>query len=491
MPSPVLRVLPRTLALVLACSALASCGNSLTADSSRGGSGGSAADPATLTTKAETTLPPGQSGFVSLAGQVQGQLTGDPADFGAHLDDQRALYWSFDAKPAVLGSKPGTPTSPKAGVQVYRDSYGVPIVYADAVKDLWYGVGYSIAQDRLFLMDAVRRMGQGNFAELTGCGGVPADLQQRTISYTAAEYARFFDAASQDAKDAVTGYVDGANAWLDEVSTNPSLLPAEYGLLTSTPAPFTVQDVLASGVFITRFVAAEGGQEWQNIALLKTLTERYGSARAGKNAFLDLTWLDDEKAAVSVPPSEGRFSNHPTPPQGRDAVFEQMADWAVTLPESIRRGDGTGHSTAPFPCSQPSLPGASNASMGLAGVARRALTGKSVIPGPDGSVRGQAAAGIQSAREVMTAAKPKQLDSRMRGNDKKESESPATNPAEHGRRPHRVARLSARRQLCLCARAPAHARSRHADGERPAAGLQLPAAAGGIRNPRRGLPRAR
>jgi len=362
----------RTLALLLTTLTLAACGDS----PSPGGAGVAVppADPATLVTKAETTLPPGQSGFVSAAGQAQGLASGDPADYGPHLDDQRNLYWSFDAKPAALGTKPGTPTSPKAGVQVYRDSFGVPIVYAETVADLWYGVGYSIAQDRLFLMDAVRRMGQGNFAELTGCGGVPADLQQRTVSYTADEYARFFAALSPDAKDAVTGYVAGANAWLDEVSTNPSLLPAEYGLLTTTPAPFTVQDVLAAGVFITRFVAAEGGQEWQNIALLKTLTARYGSPRAGKDAFLDLTWLDDEKAAVSVPPSEGRFSNQATPPQGRDAVFEQMADWAVTLPESIRRGDGTGHSTAPFPCSQPSLPGASNASVGLAGEARRALS---------------------------------------------------------------------------------------------------------------------
>ena len=362
------------------------------------------ADPATLTTKAETTLPPGQSGFVSVAGQARGQATGNPADYGAHVDDQRTLYWSFGAKPGVLGSKPGTPTSPKAGVTVYRDSYGVPIVYAETVSDLWYGVGYSIAEDRLFLMDAVRRMGQGNFAELTGCGGVPADVQQRTVSYTAAEYTRIFDALSQDAKDAVTGYVAGANAWLARVSTNPSLLPAEYGLLTTTPASFTIQDVLASGVFITRFVAAEGGQEWQNIALLKTLTARYGSARAGKDAFLDLTWLDDEKAVTSVPASEGRFSNQAVPPQGRDAVFETMADWAVTLPESIRRGAGTGHSAAPAPCSQPSLAAASSSSSGLNEAARREFA--ALTPKPLPSARPKARtknAGQQVQQQVVAA----------------------------------------------------------------------------------------
>jgi penicillin G amidase len=301
--------------------------------------------------KAETVLPPGQSGFFSVAGQAQGTLTGNPADFGEHVDDQRQMYWRFDAKPGVLGTKPGTPTTPISGVAIYRDAYGVPIIYAPNVHDLWYGVGYAIGQDRLFLMDAVRRMGLGTFAELAGCGSVPADIKQRTIAYSSAEYDAFFERLSQDAKDAVLGYVDGANAWRDQVLLDPTLLPAEYGLLSSVPAEFTVHDVLAAGVFITRFVAAEGGNEFQNIRILKLLIDRFGSAQAAKEAFQDLDWLEDPKAVLSVPASVGTFSNQATPAQGRDAVFSEMADWAVTLPETIWKGPGTAHS--PAPCAIP------------------------------------------------------------------------------------------------------------------------------------------
>ena len=360
------RWLARSGVLVACClpALLSGCGSSEPA-------AGPAVDPAALVLKAETVLPPGQSGFVSLAGQAQGMATGVPADYGPHLDDQRPLYWSFEAKPAVLGSKPGTPSSPKAGVEVYRDGYGVPIVYAGNVRDLWYGVGHAIAEDRLFLMDAVRRTAKGTLAELTGCGAVPADLQQRVIGYTQAEYQQFFDALSPDARDAIEGYVEGANARIAEVQANPSLLPAEYALLTSTPAPLTALDVLASGVYITRFVASEGGNEFLNIRLLKALSQRYGSARAGKDAFLDLTWLDDPKAVTSVPASAGRFSNQALPAEGRDAAFEPMADWALTLPETIWKGEGTGHAAAPFPCAQPSLPMAANASDGLNRAARR------------------------------------------------------------------------------------------------------------------------
>ena len=357
--------------------------------------------PADLVLKAETVLPPGQSGFFSVLGQAQGLLTGNPGDYGAHVDDQRELYWKFGAKPAVLGTKPGTPSSPKAGVQVYRDSYGVPIIYADNVRDIWYGVGHAVTTDRLFLLDAVRRTARGSLAELTGCGAVPADLQQRVVGYTDAEYQSMLEKLTPDARDAVLGYVDGANARITEVRSNPSLLPAEYALLSSLPEPITATDVLASGVYITRFVAAEGGNEFQNISLLKALSKRLGSARAGKDAFLDLTWLDDAKAVVSVPAGSGNFSNQSGSAATRDAAFEQMADWAMTLPDSIAQGDGTGHSAAPAPCSQPSLAMATSASSGLRGAAKREIA--PAINTSKKSMLAKKASGPQMQRKIVLA----------------------------------------------------------------------------------------
>lgn len=328
-------------------SALAACGSS----SPVGGGNTVQPTPADqLALEAENVLPPGQSGFWSLAGEAAGTLSGNPADFGTHVDDQRALYWSFGAKPGALGSKPGSPTTPLSGVQVYRDAYGVPVVYAGNVHDLWYGVGYSVAQDRLFEMDAVRRMGEGRMGELTGCGAIPADIQQRILTYSDDEYTAFFNNLSQDARDAVQGYVDGANAWLAVVQSDPTRLPAEYGLLTTTPAAFTVKDVLAAGVYITRFVAAEGGNEFQNIKMIQLLAQQYGSMDEGLKAFKDLVWLEDPMAVTTIPRADGTFSNQLDAPGGRDAVLAQQAQWAVTLPQTLAQGDGTGAAATPQPC---------------------------------------------------------------------------------------------------------------------------------------------
>ncbi len=67
---------------------------------------------------AESVLPPGQSGFVSIPGVAQG--TGSP-----HLTDQTSLFLSYRRKPATF-NLPGETEVPRPGVKIVRDSYGVP-----------------------------------------------------------------------------------------------------------------------------------------------------------------------------------------------------------------------------------------------------------------------------------------------------------------------------------------------------------------------------
>ncbi|MES2490516.1 MAG: penicillin acylase family protein [Pseudomonadota bacterium] len=347
-----MNTLKRTLLLTALLASLGACSRSEGVNG--GGAGSCGGTPASeLALKAETALPPGQSGLFNAVGQALGLVTGNPGDYGAHVDDQRAMYWNFQSKPGVLGTKPGTAEVPKAGVEIYRDSYGVPIIYAPNVRDLWFGVGYAIAHDRLFLMDAVRRMGRGTFAELTGCGGVAGDIATRTTTYTEEEYLAIFNGLSQDAKDAVQGYVDGANALRTKALTDPTILPAEYALLTSIPEPFSVTDVLAAGVYITRFVASEGGNEFLNIKMLQQLQAEYGSASAAKQAFQDMVWLEDPKAVATIPASTAKFSNQNAASSGtRETVFNNMADWAMALPDTVWKGDGTGHAAMPSPCAE-------------------------------------------------------------------------------------------------------------------------------------------
>src|SRR5688500_16049038 len=77
---------------------------------------------------AESVLPPGQSGFVPPEGQPP----------NPHLTDQLSLYEGFGFKNAGF-DQAGAVESPRAGVTIVRDGYGVPNVRGVTMDDAWFG----------------------------------------------------------------------------------------------------------------------------------------------------------------------------------------------------------------------------------------------------------------------------------------------------------------------------------------------------------------
>src|SRR5689334_5486020 len=71
---------------------------------------------------------------------------------------------------AVLAQTEGEITAPglKEPVEVLRDRWGVPHIYARNQDDLFFAQGFVVAQDRLFQIDLWRRVGLGETAEVLG-----------------------------------------------------------------------------------------------------------------------------------------------------------------------------------------------------------------------------------------------------------------------------------------------------------------------------------
>ena len=298
-----------------------------------------------------TALPPGNSGFISVTGQAAGMATGDPGAYGEHVDDQRETFWNGELKDGRFAAPTGTPQEPAEGVRVYEDDKGVPVVYGDTARATWFGAGWAAGQQRLFLADAVRRMGRGTFAELVGPSGVPLDVQTRTLTYSQADYDSMFAALPASSQEVVRGYSEGLDAWVQHVRTTPADLPAEYVLLSSLPERWTVTDSLAAGVLITRTVASAGGDEFREVETLRAL-----GGLAGLGTFTDLRWQSDEEATVTVPPGEGRFDNAVVPAARRDAVLRESAAYALALPPELADGPGTGAHPEPTVPSGAALP---------------------------------------------------------------------------------------------------------------------------------------
>jgi penicillin amidase len=140
-------------------------------------------------------------------------------------------------------------------VEVLRDRWGVPHLYAKNADDLFFAQGFVAAQDRLFQLDWWRRQGVGEMAEVLGPGALEADRFARLIRYRGDMNAEW-DSYSPDARRIATAFTRGINACIDHLGAK---LPIEFQLLGYAPKKWQPEDVLGrmSGVYMSRNFASE------------------------------------------------------------------------------------------------------------------------------------------------------------------------------------------------------------------------------------------
>lgn len=140
-----------------------------------------------------------------------------------------------------------------AAVSVDYDERGVPHIRAENEADLYRALGYVHAQDRLFQMEMVRRLANGELAEILGPKLIDADRLFRTLGLRnfAQTYAAKMDMTKPSSK-ALLAYLDGINQFQ---ATHPA--PLEFDLLGIPKRNFTPQDTIAvSGYLAYSFAAA-------------------------------------------------------------------------------------------------------------------------------------------------------------------------------------------------------------------------------------------
>src|SRR5260370_22599806 len=68
-------------------------------------------------------------------------------------------------------------------VEILRDRWGVPHIYAQTLEDLFFAQGYITAKDRLFQIDLWRRVGTGKLSEAIGPSAVDRDRLARALRF--------------------------------------------------------------------------------------------------------------------------------------------------------------------------------------------------------------------------------------------------------------------------------------------------------------------
>jgi penicillin amidase len=205
------------------------------------------------------------------------RLTTSPASgVFAHLS-KSALRDSARARLARLDGHVRL-TGLDSAVEVRRDRWGVPHIYARTAHDVFFAQGYVAAQDRLFQMEIWRRAGEGRLAEVLGPSYVTRDRVARLFKYRgdmAAEWSSY----APDTRALVTAFVGGINAYIDEVRANPKRLPIEFSLLGFLPERWTPE------VTLTRVTSLSGVGNGASELLHARLVALVGVKRA--NELLD------------------------------------------------------------------------------------------------------------------------------------------------------------------------------------------------------------
>ncbi|HEY1214658.1 MAG TPA: penicillin acylase family protein, partial [Bryobacteraceae bacterium] len=158
----------------------------------------------------------------------------------------------------------------KQPVEILRDRWGVPHIYAQNQDDLFFAQGYITAQDRLFQLDIWRRIGAGKLSEVLGPNYLARDRIARLVRYRG-NWDEEWKSYSPDAKQIAIAFTNGINAYIESLHGQR---PEEFQLAGFDPGLWTPEDVVSrlAGLKMTGNILGEVNRAIQVARLgLKTV----------------------------------------------------------------------------------------------------------------------------------------------------------------------------------------------------------------------------
>src|SRR5580704_14853165 len=128
-----------------------------------------------------------------------------------------------------------------ARVEIIRDTWGVPHIYAANTDDLFFAQGWITAKDRLFQIDLWRRAGSGKLAEVAGPSAVGRDRIARLLRYRG-DWTKEWDSYAPDARQIVSAFVNGINAYVRSLNSHR---PLEFQIARYDPGLWAPEDVVS------------------------------------------------------------------------------------------------------------------------------------------------------------------------------------------------------------------------------------------------------
>ena len=213
-------------------------------------------------------------------------------------------------------------------VEVLRDRWGVPHIYAHNTDDLFFAQGYIAAQDRLWQLDMWRRWLEGRTAEISGPERFEADRMMRLLSWRGGLSEEELGSYHPETERILEAFVGGINAFIEDSADN---LPVEFKLTGLRPERWTLATPTLRST-----LSGVGG----NIASDLRLAQRVASMgpeeanrRANPDPFYELVVPDGFDPAIITDEVLRAFSTR----AGRGFTVELLPEYRQ--PETIANGN--------------------------------------------------------------------------------------------------------------------------------------------------------
>lgn len=126
-------------------------------------------------------------------------------------------------------------------VEILRDRWGVPHIYARTQDDLFFAQGYMAARDRLFQLDLWRRQGTGKLAEVLGPDFVERDRTALLLRFRG-DWQKEWPSYAPDTWQIVNAFVRGINAYIQDPQRKKT---ADFRKLGFEPGLWQPNDVVS------------------------------------------------------------------------------------------------------------------------------------------------------------------------------------------------------------------------------------------------------
>lgn len=227
-------------------------------------------------------------------------------------------------------------------VEIVRDNANVPHIFGQSDDEVFYGLGFAHAQDRLWQMTMLRRTAQGRLSEVFGATTLDVDKLLRRLDLYALSVASV-DALDARTQGALRAYAAGVNARLDQINADALGRGAPELFLFNAPmAPWRPADSIAivklMGLQLSGHLDAEVLRARVSLALpdekriVDILPDAPGGGVAALPAYAQL-FPDARRHAQAEP-----YTPHPLSPFKRTALAGASNAWAAAPSRSASGG---------------------------------------------------------------------------------------------------------------------------------------------------------